>query len=158
MLRVHHAVLKSISQRDDRALPLGQPGKGFADPGQGYAAAHLVLHHIRGRSQEISKGYGIAVAVGAQWLIQADVGLLLAALAQAHEDFILDAPRRVGRKRGTRAHVIAAYGFDQAHRANGDQVVKGTAGHLVLSRDMHDQTHVVLHQHLAGGFVALAHP
>ena len=112
---MHHAVLEAVTQRNDQALPLGQAGQSLAHAVQRHTAAHLVLHHVRGRPQQVGKGYGVAVAVGAQRLIQADVGLLLAALAQAHENFVFNAPRRVGRKRGARAHVIAAYRFDQSH-------------------------------------------
>ena len=94
---MHNPVLKAVAHFNDHPLTLRQQWQGGAHTAEGNAAAHLILHHVRRRADEIGKGNAASVAVRAQRFVKADVRLLLSALAQTHKDLVFDAAGGVGR-------------------------------------------------------------
>ena len=111
----------------------------------------ILAHHIH-------QGEGIAVLVDVDRVGDADILQGFSAAAEVHEDFILDAAGGVGGKFGALGVIKGGGCFDQAHGADGDQILLvRAAGSVIFFDDMGHQAQVVLDQPVAGGLVPLGY-
>ena len=154
LLRVLPLPVKAEAQADDLALaPLKPLHRLEQHPPLGVVlerAADLVLVG----AEDVRKQQLVAVPVGVERLVDAQLRALRARLAQMHEDLVLDAAAGIGRELDVLSGVEGVDGLDQPDRADGDQILDVDAGVLEAARDEDHQAQVVLDEEPARGVIA----
>ncbi len=100
---------------------------------------------------EIHQRQGVAVFVGLNRLIHADVLRCFFVAAEIHEHFIFNASSSVAGKPDPLVAVERIDSFNQADSADGNEVVLVPRGGVIFLDHVRDQAQIVLNQLGAGG-------
>ncbi len=111
-------------------------------------------HFVLVCAENVREQQLVAVPVGLQRLVQADLGALRAYLAQIHQDLILDAARGVGRKLYLLAGIEGVHGLDKPDGADGYQILDVDACVLKALRNIHYKAQIVLDKLAPRGVIA----
>ena len=137
-------------QGDDVLLPGRQPGYCLRQE----LAVHVGLDgphdHVTVGAQHVGQQQLLAVPVGVQGLVKADLRALGGIFPQVHEDLIFDAAGGVGGQLDVLVGPKGVDGLDEADGADGDQVLDVDAGVLKPAGDVHHQPQVSLDEGLTG--------
>ncbi len=145
---------QSEAKRDDLPLPVLQLGDG----GRKELPVHVVLdgpHDGIGiGAQHVAEKELVAVPVGVEGFVQADLSPLGGVFPEIHEDLVLNAPGGVGGQLDVLVRPVGVDGLDEADGADGDQVLDVDARVLEASGDIDHQPEVPLDEDLPGVLVS----
>ena len=146
------------SQGDDVLLPGRQPGYCLRQE----LAVHVGLDgphdHVAVGAQHVGQQQLLAVPVGVQGLVKADLRALGGIFPQVHEDLILDAAGGVGGQLDVLVGPKGVDGLDEADGADGDQVLDVDAGVLKAAGNVHHQPQIPLDEGLPHRQLASVQP
>ena len=114
--------------------------------------------HVAVRTQHIAEQQLLAVPVGVQRLVEADLHAAAAVLPQVHEYLVFDAAGGVGGQLDILVGTKRVDGLDQPDGADGDQVLDVDAGVLKAAGNVHHQPQIPLDEGLPHRQLASVQP
>lgn len=158
LLRIGSAIQQAIAHLNHRAFPPPQAGSDqTAHRLQADPSLDPVMNFVLIRPQNVDQRDLVSFTVRANRILQGHFSLALLARAQAHEDFVLDAPCTIGAQLRAAAGPERIDPLDQAHRPNGDQIILIAARYGILARDMRAKPQIMRDERLPCFAVPLRH-
>ena len=154
-LGVLHPIAQAKAQFHDLAFSGRQSGHRTPQRGALGAAFQRLAHFRLVVRQHIHQQKLVAVGINVQRFVNAGILPTVAAFAQIHQNFILNAAAGVGGQLDVLARLEGVDRFDEADGADGNQVLHPGRGGVELFGNVHDKTQIMGDEQVSGGGVPL---
>ena len=146
LLRVFPAAAEPEAHGHNDPFPFLKRVDGSVETAALILALKVAVDILRLAAEDIGEQQLVAVPVGVERLVKADLGLLRRSLAQMHEYLIFNAARGVGRELDVLVAAVRVHCLDEPDRTDGDEVFDVDAGIFKPARDVGDKPQVVLNE------------